>query len=84
MPMKPAAPARVDDVKRYWAEAPPITSERCAWWLKRIVEERWRGNKRIRGLGYHDAAEYFGVYIWEWNEVLFPALEQAWEMGAVA
>lgn len=71
--MRRAAPQRVSDPEKYWADAPPEESERCTWWVSRI-REGWRGNTRIRTMGYYEAAHYFGVYIWEYLEVISPML----------
>lgn len=74
--MKPPAPPRVEDVMFYWSYPPPEPSARCIWWLLRI-HSGWIGNKRTRCLGYHPAAEYFGVFIWEYLYVLSPELRCA-------
>lgn len=42
-------------------------------WVERI-RNGWRGNKRIRIKGYYEASEYFGVYIWEYLEIIYPLL----------
>jgi len=70
------APPRVDNIQRYRSDPPPEHSRRCLWWVNRILNEGWRGNSRIHGLGYYASAEYFGVYIWEWLNVLYPLLER--------
>lgn len=66
------APPRVQP-EEYWATEPPQRSARCSWWEARI-RAGWRRNRRLRSLGYHESAEYFGVYIWEWLNVLSPML----------
>lgn len=66
-------PPRVDNVERYWNHPPPDQSPRCAFWLRRIAAG-WRPNKRWRELGYYDSAQRFGVYIWEWSNVIGPCL----------
>lgn len=66
-------PARVDDRYRYWSDAPPELSPRCLYWLRQI-ERGWRPNRRIGGEGYDAAAEWYGVYIWEYLNALLPAL----------
>jgi hypothetical protein len=58
-------PPPVDDVERYWIEAPPSPSPRCAYWVRRYREGSWRPNKWVRREGYHSRAEMLGVYIWE-------------------
>lgn len=69
------APARVKDHRAYWTSPPAEQSPRCAWWIDRI-KAGWRPNRRIRALGYDDSAEFFGVYIWEWLNVLSPLLDE--------
>lgn len=71
--MTRAAPSRVKRIEDYWVDEPPERSARCAWWTAR-VEGGWRRNGRIKSLGYHESAEYFGVWIWEWINVLSPLL----------
>lgn len=71
--MSTAAPARVDNIERYWSEPPPERSPRCTWWVARI-DAGWRRNRRLSAMGYYTSAAYFGVYIWEWCEVLWPML----------
>lgn len=66
-------PPKVTNIEQYWTIEPPDLSLRCRYWIRRI-ERGWRGNKRFRGKGYHDSAEYLGVYIWEWLHVLSPLL----------
>lgn len=73
--MKRAAPPRVEDVELYWTEQPPAMSPRCTWWVSRI-KGGWIGNKRTRVMGYYESAAYFGVYIWEWANVLSPLLNE--------
>lgn len=66
-------PPKVDDIERYWTEAPSERSPRCSYWLSKI-EAGWRPNRRIGQLGYYSAARWFGVYVWEYVTVLAPAL----------
>lgn len=66
-------PPRVDRYE-YWGEPPPEPSPRLAYWLDRILDEGWKGSARILGAGYDGTAEYFGVYLWEYLNVLYPAL----------
>lgn len=82
------APPRVADRCLYWSEPPPALSARCmsarcTFWLDRIGRG-WRANRRIRIMGYDEAAEHFGVYIWEWMHVLRPALDRPEEEAARA
>lgn len=61
------------DVERYWLEAPPEPSPGLKKWLGKI-ENGWRPNSRISAMGYYEAAEFYQVYIWEFNRVLRPLL----------
>lgn len=71
----PRKPPGVDDIETFWTEPPPERSLRLVWWLGEI-ERGWRPNRRIRLMGYHCSAEYFGVYIWEYLHVLSPLLDR--------
>lgn len=61
------------NVEQYWTEPPPEPSPRCTFWYQRI-KEGWRPNKRIRGMGFQEAAEFYGVYIWEYFHIIRPLL----------
>lgn len=67
------APPRVNSIEEYWGEDAPVMSARCAYWMQRIAGG-WRPSKRIRSLGYYGSADYFGVYISEWLNVLSPMI----------
>ena len=62
------------DVTQYWETPPPERSSNCMEWMEKIASG-WRPNKRIRQMGYHEAANFFGVYIWEFANVLLPAMK---------
>jgi hypothetical protein len=65
-------PPRVPLAERY--DRPPAGgSARLRWWLGRI-EAGWRRNRRIGSMGYDDAAEWFGVYVREYVDVLGPRM----------
>jgi hypothetical protein len=64
---------KIKDVDQYWEFPPPEPSEQCAKWVERI-RSGWRPNRRIRMMGYHESAAWFGVYIWEYLHVLYPLL----------
>ncbi|MBB3041188.1 hypothetical protein [Nocardioides soli] len=66
-------PPAVADHYAFWGDAPPTRSERCAWWVRQI-ERGWRPNRRIAGECYDCSAEWYGVYIWEYLNVIAPAL----------
>lgn len=68
---KPKPPA-VDDHYRYWTSPPPNLSPRCRYWLRQI-ECGWRPNRRIQREG-REAASWYGVYVWELTEQIWPAL----------
>jgi hypothetical protein len=71
--VKKAMPPRVDNVEAFWHRAPPERSARCSYWEDRIYEG-WSPSKRVRAMGYYEAADFFGVYIWEWLNVLLPLM----------
>ena len=60
-------------VDEYWTSPPPEPSPRLAHWLAKF-DDGWRPNRRISGLGYWGAAEFYGVYLWEYLNVIFPKL----------
>lgn len=66
-------PPKVDDHYRYWGEPPPEMSERCRYWMRQI-ERGWRPNRKIAGENYDTQAEWYGVYIWELNHILWRRL----------
>ena len=66
-------PPRVKDIYEFYDRQPPEQSERCKAWVARI-KAGWKWNGRISRLGYYSAAEYFGVHVWEYINVLQPLL----------
>jgi hypothetical protein len=66
------------DVTAYWLDAPPEPSPKLNRWLDKI-RGGWRPNARIRTMGYHEASEFYGVYIWEYLNVIVPAIEAAYQ-----
>lgn len=70
-------PPRVKDEQTFWIDPPPERSARCAWWVEQFAAG-WKPNRRIRGEGYHGSACFYGVYIWEYLNVIYP-LEAALE-----
>lgn len=64
------APPRIRD-PQFGHPAEP--SPRCTWWVSRICAG-WRPGKHIRVMGYHQSAEWYGVHIWEYINVLSPLL----------
>jgi len=66
-------PAKVADVTEHWGGAPPEPSARCLYWLRHI-RRGWRPSARVMSEGYHGTAEWFGVYLFEYLQVLCPIL----------
>ena len=66
----------VGDRYAYWNEPPMEMSPRCAWWLRQI-DRGWRSNRSWRGQGYDNGSEQYGVYIWEYQNLIEPALRHA-------
>lgn len=62
-------PPKVDNVEKYWNKPPPEFSDRCIWWIREF-QNGWRPNRRIRIEGYYSSAQYYGVYIWEYINIL--------------
>jgi hypothetical protein len=71
--MKPVAPPRVRDHYEFWSNPPPEPSPRLLYWKARIAAG-WRPGRFIRRMGYDESAEYYGVWIWEYTQVLRPLL----------
>ena len=67
-------PPAVDDVQAYWSEPPWRLSPRVEYWLKRLTDGTWKPNRRFNGEGYHGSAEYLGVYLWEYFNIIYPVL----------
>ena len=67
-------PAAVPDPDTYWNDPPPTQSARCDWWVRQI-ERGWLPNRRIRAEGYYSAAGWYGVYIWEYRNVITLAID---------
>ena len=62
-------PPPVDDVEAYWTDPPPDLSQRCRYWHARM-SGGFVPNRRIRAMGYYEASRWYGVYIWEYLNVL--------------
>ena len=71
-------PPPVRDRYTYWGDAPDELSARCQWWVRQI-ERGWRPNRHIRREGYDTSAEWYGVYIWEYLNVILPLLAPNWK-----
>jgi hypothetical protein len=63
------------NVDLYWRDPPPEASAGLVKWLAK-VRKGWRPNRRLGGMDYYSCAEYYRIYIWEWFNVLKPALEE--------
>lgn len=61
-------------VTDYWGEPPPEPSPRLSEWIQKF-NDWWKPNRRIRQMGYHKSAEFYGVYIWEYINVIRPMCE---------
>lgn len=72
--LEPNRPPKVDDHYKYWGNPPRKLSDRCEYWLRQIVERNWLPNRRWRGECYDCRANWLGVYIWEYQNVLLPIL----------
>jgi hypothetical protein len=67
-------PAPVTGPYDYSGQEPPEQSERCRWWLAQIGRG-WRPNRHIRRHCTDCAAEWYGVWMWEYVHRIRPALE---------
>lgn len=74
----PPKPPRVDNPDLYWVDQPPEPSERARYWVEQI-ERGWRPNKHIRRHCNQCSADWYGVYIWEYDHLIAPRLRQAKE-----
>ena len=68
-------PPPVNDRYRYWTQPPPEPSPRCRYWLRQI-RRGWRPSRRITIDSYDGQAAWYGVYIWELLQVIWPALRE--------
>lgn len=68
-------PPRVQDRYRYWSERPPALSARCQYWVRQI-ERGWMPNRRISREGYDNSSDWYGVFIWEYLNVLAPMVRE--------
>lgn len=71
----PPKPARVSDHYSFWAEPPPELSERCTYWVEQL-ERGWVPNRHVRIEGYDAASQWFGVYIWEYLNIISPMISR--------
>jgi len=66
------------NIETYWTSPPPEPSQRCDIWVAKI-KAGWRPNRRIRQMGYYEGAEFYGVYIWEYSNVIQPLIRELTE-----
>ncbi len=71
--MTPLLKPKVEDITEYWNEPPPVLSERCIFWVTKI-RTGWQRNYVLRKLDLEESSEFFGVYIWEYINILYPML----------
>lgn len=67
------------NIEDYWDRPPPEPTAKCVAWRKKI-EDGWRPNRRISQMGYYEKAEFFGVYIWEYINVISPMLNGTFDL----
>lgn len=67
-------PHPVADRYLYWSDPPPRLSEACLYWTRQIVRG-WLPNRRIGSYGYDTSAGWYGVYIWEYLNVIYPMID---------
>lgn len=65
-------PPKVTDYYAYRGAPPAHRSKRCAYWLRQI-KRGWRPPIRITRMG-REGASWYGVYLWEYLNVLRPAM----------
>ncbi len=69
-------PPRVEDPYATWPYPLADLSPRCSYWLRQI-DRGWRPNRHLRRMGYYEAAEWYGVYISEYLDVISARLQVA-------
>lgn len=67
-------PPAVDDHYAYWVNPPPALSPRVEYWLRRLADGTWVPNRRFRVEGYDARTAWLGVYMWEYFNIIGPAL----------
>lgn len=71
--MTPLMCPKVEDITEYWDDPPPNPSPRCSFWMTKIFRG-WRAHRGLMRLDEEKASEFYGVYIWEYVNVIFPML----------
>ena len=72
----PQLPLRVGTDRyatKHWTAAPTELTSRCVAVIARF-KCGWKLPKHARGLGYDGSAEFLGIYINEWIDVVYPML----------
>lgn len=69
-------PDPVADRYEYWLKPPPSPSQACQYWARQI-ERGWLPNRRISSYGYDTSAQWYGVWIWEYLNVLYPMINRS-------
>lgn len=67
-------PSLVTDRYLYWSDPPPSLSDACLYWTRQI-DRGWLPNRRIGSYGYDTSAGWYGVYIWEYLNVIYPLID---------
>ncbi len=62
------------DIYKYTNVPPPVNSPRLLPWIKRI-QMGWSFPKHVKYEGYSTKTQYFGVYVWEYQNVLSPMFD---------
>jgi hypothetical protein len=69
----PVKPPAVENHYEYWGTKPPAPSARCTYWVERI-QNGWLPNRRIGSMGYDMSAQWYGCWLWEYLNVLYPLI----------
>jgi hypothetical protein len=64
-------PKSVEDITAYCSDPSPARSARCDYWLY-MFAQGWKRNRRLSRMGYYESANFFGVFIWEYFNILMP------------
>lgn len=67
-------PASVGDTYGYWTEPPVSLSPRVEYWLRRLADGTWTPNKYFNRECSQCRAGWLGVYQWEYDHIIAPAL----------
>jgi hypothetical protein len=75
-------PLPVADETDYWTDPPPRLSPRVEYWLKRLTDGTWTPNKYFNRECYHCRSVWLGVWIWEYFNIIAPAMTGREEAAA--